>query len=59
MATLTAQPIVRSGLNPTMAAADAGGDKFANVDGRIFLFVENANASTIVVTLDIQKNCQI
>ena len=44
---LTQQQIVDTGLNPTYAAASAGGDTFTN-DGseRQFLHIKNANVGT-------------
>lgn len=51
MATLTVQSIVRAGLNPSVAAAAAGGDAFPN-NGKTFLRVVNANvgaARTVTV----------
>lgn len=51
--TLTAQSIVRTGLIHTFVAADQpNGHQFLNVDERAFLYVKNANAGTIVVTID-------
>ncbi len=43
MATLTVQQLVRTGLNPSLAAAAAGGDAFPN-NGRTFLRVKNGHA---------------
>lgn len=53
MATLTAQQIVRAGLEATYAAAAAGGDEFVN-DGARFVHVKNDDASAKVVTLETQ-----
>ena len=44
MAVLAVQQIVRTGLNPALAAAAAGGDAFPNT-GRVFLRVANAHAT--------------
>lgn len=44
MAVLTVQAIARTGLDPALAAAAAGGDAFPNT-GREFLVVKNANAT--------------
>ena len=52
MAVLAIQQIARTGLNPALAAAAAGGDAFPNV-GRVFLRVVNANvgaARTVTIT---------
>ena len=49
MATLAIQKIVRTGLNPTMAAATAGGDEFPN-SGREFFRVANGSGGAITVT---------
>lgn len=55
MATLTVQNIARTGLNPLLAAAAAGGDQFANPsDQRTFLWVDNADASAKQVTIAAQ-----
>lgn len=52
MATLTVQRIVLGGLNPSLAAADVGGDDFANDGSKTFLVVENGGGGAITVTLD-------
>jgi hypothetical protein len=44
MATLTVQQISRAGINPTLAAAAAGGDAFAN-SGKTFMRVKNGHAT--------------
>lgn len=49
MAILTVQTISRTGINPTFAAAAAGGDSFAN-DGKVFFECKNANAATRTLT---------
>lgn len=56
MATLTVQTISLTGLEPTYAAAAAGGDEFPN-DGRTFLHVKNTNAATRTVTINSRSNC--
>lgn len=48
---LTVQPIVRTGLNPTLSAVTAGGESFIN-DGKTFLYVDNAGGSPTSVTID-------
>ena len=56
MAQLSVQSIVRTGLEPTLSAAAAGGDQFLNTVGRTFLLVkDNAPGDGVVVTIDIQK----
>lgn len=44
MAVLTVQQISRTGLDPALVAASAGGDTFPNA-GRVFLRATNAHAS--------------
>lgn len=44
MATLTVQQIARTGIVPTLAAAGASGDKFAN-DGKTYFRVANGHAT--------------
>ena len=44
MAVLTVQAIARTGLDPALGAAAAGGDAFPNT-GREFLVVKNAHAT--------------
>ena len=44
MAVLAVQQISRTGLNPALAAASAGGDAFPNT-GRVFLRVKNGHAT--------------
>jgi len=51
MATLTAETISRSGLEPTHNAADAGGDEFANT-GDEFIHVTNGSGGAITVTIE-------
>jgi hypothetical protein len=50
MALLAAQVVSIAGLNPTYAAAAAGGDEFAN-NGRRMLHVQNGSGSSITVTI--------
>lgn len=45
MATLTVQQIARTGIVPTLAAAAAAGDKFANVEGKTYFRVANGHAT--------------
>lgn len=56
MATLAPQSIVLTGLNPSYAAASAGGDEFVN-DGKKFLHVKNGGAGAINVTAVCQTAC--
>lgn len=56
MAELTVQIIARTGLEPTFAAAAAGGDTFVN-DGRTFLWVKNADVDAMNVTINSLDNC--
>ena len=48
------QQITRSGLTPSLAAAAAGGDEFAN-DGRTFFYASNGGAASRTVTIDVAK----
>lgn len=50
MATLSVQQIVRTGLSPSLVAADSEGDEFANT-GREFVHVKNGDASPHTVTI--------
>lgn len=50
MATLTTQVITRAGLAPTTVAAAGGGDAMSCGSG-MFLYVKNAGAGAITVTL--------
>lgn len=50
MAVLSPQTVSNNGLNPTFAAASAGGDKIA-ADSRTFLVVKNGGGSSITVTV--------
>lgn len=54
MATLTVNPISRSGLTQALVAAAAGGDQFPNA-GNVFLHVKNGAASPITVTIGTPK----
>jgi hypothetical protein len=56
MATLTAQIQTLDGLDPTLAAASAGGDEFAN-NGREYLDVNNASAGAVTVTCNATRDC--
>lgn len=53
MATLSLQSITTSGLNPSLVAADAGGDTFDQTSARdqVFLYVNNGGAGAIQVTV--------
>jgi hypothetical protein len=51
MATLAVQQITLVGLNPTFAAASAGGDKLAGGPTTL-LHVKNGGVGTITVTID-------
>ena len=57
MATLSVQNIVRSGngLDPTYAAAAAGGDEFVNDGKRTFVHFLNANVAVRTVTIATPK----
>jgi hypothetical protein len=56
MGTLAAQVIVLAGVTPSLAAASAGGDQWANT-GREYLHIKNAGGSSIDVTVNSQKTC--
>lgn len=56
MAVLTVQNIVAAGLNPSYAAAAAGGDTFAN-DGRTLFHVKNAHSAAWTVTIAAARAC--
>lgn len=56
MATLTVQEIVKTGLNPTLAAAAGGGDDFAN-DGRTWFRCKNDGGSPITLTVNSITAC--
>lgn len=51
MATLAGQQITQAGLNPTMQAAGAGGDKF-RPGAHTWLRVANASGASVTVTVD-------
>lgn len=50
MALLTIQTVATTGLNPTYAAATAGGDQMIN-DDRTMLHVKNGGAGAVQVTI--------
>lgn len=50
MAELTVQNIALTGLNPSYAAAAAGGDTFDN-DGSTFFHIKNGSGGSVTVTL--------
>ena len=54
MAIISAQEVVQTGLNPSFAAAAAGGDSFT-LDDRTFLAVKNAGGSPCNVTVNVQR----
>lgn len=54
MAVLTVQQVALAGLNPSYAAASAGGDSFPN-DGKIVLHVKNTNGAARTVTVVSQR----
>lgn len=56
MAVLNVQEMSPSGLDPSFAAAEAGGDTFAN-DGRTYLHVKNGSAGSLTVTVNAVKSC--
>lgn len=56
MAQLNVQKTTLSGVAPAFAAADAGGDTFANT-GREYLHVKNASAGAVTVTVDAVRSC--
>ena len=51
MATLTTQPIVQAGTNPSAASAAGGGDRFAPGE-HTFVQAINASGASITVTID-------
>ena len=53
MATLSAQSVVRAGLEPVMASAAAGGDEFVNT-GVEWLEIVNGDASDMTLTIATQ-----
>ena len=50
MATVAAQIVLKTGIQPTFAACSSGGDAFAN-DGKTLLIIKNANASSRTLTI--------
>lgn len=56
MAVISAEKFSQVGLTPTFTAADAAGDQFINTGGT-FLFVTNASAAAIDVTIDSIEPC--
>ena len=54
MANLAIQEILKSGLEPSYAAAAAGGDEFAN-DDRTFFIIKNGDASQHTVTFTVVR----
>ena len=56
MSVLAAQPVLLSGLAPVLTAAAGGGNQFIN-SGTEFLFVRNAHASPITVTINSIAPC--
>ena len=54
MATLSIQEVVRAGLNPTLSAATAGGDEFANT-GKEFIYINNGHTGAQTVTIVTQQ----
>lgn len=56
MAQLTVQTSNLAGLNKTYVSADVAGDTFLN-DGQTYLFVKNAGASSINVTVTAVTQC--
>lgn len=57
MATLATQTITRAGLAATLAAANAGGDKFTPTD-RTYLEVNNGSGGAITVTIETPATAQ-
>lgn len=49
---MTVQQTLRTGIKPTYAAANAGGNSFAN-DGRVRLVVVNGGVGSVTVTIDV------
>lgn len=56
MATLAKQQVSLAGLNPVLAAAAAGGDKFANADQGIVVEVNNPTGGALIITFDDQTS---
>jgi hypothetical protein len=55
MAALTIQTIAEAGVEPSYAAAAAGGDTARNDNGNVFLHVKNGDASPHTVTVTAQR----
>lgn len=56
MATLPVEDMSLAGLTPSLVAAAAGGDQFAN-DGKTFFVANNGSASPIDITFDAKGDC--
>lgn len=56
MASLTVQQIALTGLEPSLVAADSGGDEFT-AGPSTFLRVDNADASPHTATVDSTEDC--
>lgn len=56
MANLTVQTITQAGVSPSLTAAAAGGDEFAN-GGRTYFHINNASAGSVTVTVDSVRPC--
>lgn len=56
MAVLSVQEITLAGVDPTLAAAAAGGDTFAN-DGRTYFDINNGSGGSINATFDATELC--
>lgn len=56
MAVIAIQKTTLTGVNPTMAAASAGGDKFQN-DGTVIFHIKNASAVPITATFVAPATC--
>lgn len=50
MATLSVQTALKTGIQPTLAAAAGGGDQFSN-DGKTLIWIKNVNASARTLTI--------
>lgn len=51
MAELTVEQITTDGLDPTLVAAEAGGDTFSQPNADVFLYVNNADTASKQVTV--------
>lgn len=58
MAELTVQDITSSGLNPSLSAAEAGGDTFTQVEPDVFLYADNADASAKQITVTAENTAK-